>query len=323
MMNKILALSIFMFAYLSGFAQPVPAEEENIPFLVTFGKQAETSWGDDDFTQVFFFAVPSDFKKAFYIRVFDPDCGGQHDESNEGFDTYTKFSVYGGMGCITEDDAREVDPIGNWKSGNLLGSKVFSNDNKYDNQWYTFGPFNPTEGERSEKWGGNIFKVICEGVRGNDGNVYRYFMSTEPDKNVAVEGGNIFTFEYSFRMHSEPWQKSHVYPYVDDAVISLKQNNFDWDDDGYIQIVSVKSVSENVATSGDDRWSTSSYKVSDEERGTSLDIQFIKDDKLAVNNNNVVFYITNQYGELLPFYNIPIGGIPRPKGKGKLTPLNR
>lgn len=36
------------------YAQPVPASDENIPYLMTFGSKAETSWGDDDFSQTFF-----------------------------------------------------------------------------------------------------------------------------------------------------------------------------------------------------------------------------------------------------------------------------
>jgi hypothetical protein len=70
------------------FAQPVPAVEENIPFLVTFSKQAETKWGDDDYCQVFFFQVPQEFKDPVYFRVFDPDCGGQHDEINESYNSH-------------------------------------------------------------------------------------------------------------------------------------------------------------------------------------------------------------------------------------------
>ncbi len=33
-------------------AQPVPAGDENIPYLMTFGKEGATSWGDDDFSQI-------------------------------------------------------------------------------------------------------------------------------------------------------------------------------------------------------------------------------------------------------------------------------
>ena len=58
-------------------AQEVPGPDENIPFLMTFGKEGGvTSWGDDDFSQTFFFALPKDYKDPFYIRVYDPEIGG-------------------------------------------------------------------------------------------------------------------------------------------------------------------------------------------------------------------------------------------------------
>ncbi|MEZ5000438.1 MAG: hypothetical protein R2744_07635 [Bacteroidales bacterium] len=39
-------------------AQPVPAWDENIPYLMTFGKDGKNpSWGDDDFSQTFFFKI--------------------------------------------------------------------------------------------------------------------------------------------------------------------------------------------------------------------------------------------------------------------------
>ncbi|MCH2199159.1 MAG: hypothetical protein MK081_10290 [Flavobacteriales bacterium] len=304
-------------------AQSVPAEEENIPYLVTFGKNADPSWGDDDYCQTFFFSIPSDQKTPFYIRVYDPDCGGEIDEMKETFNTMTRFSVFGGKSCITDDDARLVDPIGNYKSGTLLASKTFGGQAEYDEKWYTFGPFNPVEGELSEKYGGYIFKMICEGVRGDDGNLYKYYLSNSPDANESVEGGNAFTFEYTFRLHADSWQTSHVYPYIDDAVVYLAQSNFDWDDDGYIRIYSVVSFAEELETSGDNNWARNQYTIKDEERGKSLDIQFTKDESLQINNNNVVFYVTNQYGELLPFYTVPIGGVPRYQGKAVAKPIQR
>lgn len=304
-------------------AQPVPAREENIPYLVTFGRDAETSWGDDDHAQTFFFSVPADFKDPVYFRIFDPDCTGLVDEANDDFNTMTRFSVYGGQGCITEDDSRSTDPTGKYKSGNLLASKTFGQKDIYDNSWYTFGPFNPTEGELSSKYGGYIFKLICEGIKGDDGNLYRYYMSTRNNENISVEGGNAFTFEYTFRLHADAWQTSHVYPYIDDKVISLEQSNFDWDSDGHIRIYSVATLAAPLETSGDDSWKHSTYIVKDEERGKSLDIQFTKDDYKNINNNNVVFYVRNQYGELLPFYTVPIGGIPKYQGKAAATPIRR
>ena len=89
---KILILAFFTWIadYLSRLSgQPVPGKDENIPFLVTFGKEGKTSWGDDDFNQIFFFTIPKDFKQQFYIRVFDPDCGGENDEIQGEFNTKT------------------------------------------------------------------------------------------------------------------------------------------------------------------------------------------------------------------------------------------
>ena len=61
------------------YSQPVPNVDENIPYLMTFGPQAETSWGDDDFSQAFFFFIPDEYDQPFFIRVFDPDTGGEID----------------------------------------------------------------------------------------------------------------------------------------------------------------------------------------------------------------------------------------------------
>ena len=63
--------------------------------------------------------------------------------------------------------------------------------------------------------------------------------------------------------------------------------------------------------SGESDWKTSTHTIVKEEHGTSLDIQFIKG-RTPAKNNNIVFYATNQYGEFLPFYVIPIGGVPKP-----------
>ncbi len=64
--------------------------------LVTFGPQAPTTSGGDDFTQTFFFLVPATERRPIYIRVFDPDCGGHLDARVGQFNTSTEFSLYGG-----------------------------------------------------------------------------------------------------------------------------------------------------------------------------------------------------------------------------------
>lgn len=325
-MNRIKLNIIFVFIiwfspYVS--AQSVPAKEENIPFLVTFGKEGKTSYGDDDNCQIFFFTIPKEQKKPFYIRVFDPEVGGDNDEIKGTENTLIRYSLYGGNGCITEKDARSVDPTGNYKSGNLLNVKEFRNEKQYNNNWYTFGPINPTEGEYSEQYFGYVFKLIAEGVSGDDGNLYRYFLSAAPSANIPVEGGNAFTFEYTFRLHEDATQLSHVYPYADNKVMSIKQTNFDWDNDGEIKLYSVAVIGKSLKVSGDNERVESSYTVKSLEKGSSLDIQFQKNKNRSLKNNNVVFFVTNQYGEALPFFTAPIGGVPKYQGKAVAAPKRK
>ena len=311
-MKKLIVILLVLIS-VSMFAQPVPAEDENIPFLMTFGLKAETSWGDDDYSQTFFFVIPTEYTTPIFIRVFDPDCGGEVDEINGVWDTKITYSVYGGLGCFSNEDAKGIDPIGDYKSGNLLATKTIGVNPRYDNKWYTFGPFNPTEGELNEMYGGYIFKMICEGITGDDGNMYRYFVSTSQTENKRIEGANAFAYEYSFRMHNDPNEVSHIYPYIDDRTISVEQKNFDWDRDGIIRVVSVARAGLPCKISGDDSWGQSQFKILEEEINSSLDFQFIKKKSPAVKNNNVVISVKNQYGELLPFYTIPIGGVPKYK----------
>ena len=284
--------------------QGVPSQEENIPFLVTSGKDTPKDWGDDDHVQIFFFAIPSDVTDPVYIRVFDPDVGGKHDEVKGDWDTRCRFAVVGGKGAYTHPDARSVDPKGKYDSGTLLGSKTFGVNDKYDDKWYSFGPINPIEGEvyKTGSQEFRILKVIADGMSGDDGNLYRYFMSNKADANVPLEGGKAFTFEYSFRV---PKGYCHLYPLVDKGVISIKQNNFDYDSDGWIKLVSVARKSEKMETSLDGKWAESTHKVYEAEWGNSLDIQIFS--LTEKRNNNLVLYLTNQYGESLPFYNTPIG----------------
>src|SRR5665648_134613 len=134
---KIMSFFLGCSLFLNGLSQSAPAEDENIPYLVTFGASSEKSWGDDDFCQIFFFAIPKTHSEPVYIRVFDPDTGGEIDELKGDFNTVIRFSVYGGKGAWSEEDAKSVDQTGKFESGILLDSKSFDNNSRYDQEWYT------------------------------------------------------------------------------------------------------------------------------------------------------------------------------------------
>jgi hypothetical protein len=305
-----LIISFILRAGIGLFSQQVPATEENIPYLITFGGDAQTSWGDDDFCQIFYCIIPPSQTGPVYIRVYDPGTGGALDEVKGEFNTIVNFSIYGGKDCWSDTTAQVLNKTGNYKSGYLLASKSFGIYPKYDKKWYSFGPFNPSEGKYVEKLGGRILKIVAQGISGDDGNIYKYFLSTSPVENIAVEGGNWFTYKYHFRLPDDQKQVCQIYPFVDDKTISIQVSNFDWDNDGTIRIFSVAKNGVFCDVSGDDNWVSQVFPIVEEEKNSTVEIQFIKNQSVQIRNNNVEVIVRNQYGISLPFYVVPIGGVP-------------
>lgn len=310
-MKKLLVLFIILGKVV--LSQPVPSIDEKFTYLTTFSKSADKKYGDDDFVQITFFAIPETNKTPIYIRVYDPNIGGKLDEVKSEFDSKTKFSIYGGKGAHSNKDAQAFDPKGNYKSGVLIDSKTFDGDLEYDGKWYTFGPINPSDGELQPENGGYVLKFVIEGLSGDDGNLYKMFLSKSKDDNVPVEGGNSFCYEYCFRLPETAGFTSHIYPFVSTNVIAVKINVFDYDNEGIIRTVTIAKKGEMKTSHTEGTWSTTELIVVKEEINTSIDVQFIR--KKEVKNNNVSVYITNQYNEAIPFYTIPIGGVPKYKYK--------
>lgn len=295
---------------LSGaFAQAVPNPGERIESLVTFGAQSDKHWGDDDFSQTFFFLIPEKQRDPVYIRVWDPGCGGKNDDLKGPANTITSFSLYGGAGTFSGPQARDPRPTNPVPTGRLLKSQTFGSEPQYDGTWYTFGPLNPLEGEMVEEFKGRVFKMVARGLSGNDGNLYRYFFSTSPTANVAVEGGNAFTYEYCFRLPATATKTTvHLYPFVNDKVVSIKQSNFDVDNAASLNVFSIAKNGQPAAVSGDGEWTSSVLPIAAKEHGLSLDFRLISTNPAP---NDLVFYVTDQYDTALPFFAIPLGGLPR------------
>jgi len=107
---------------------------------------------------------------------------------------------------------------------------------------------------------------------------------------------------------------------VEDGTISVRISNFDWDDDGSILVISVARPGQDVTISNEDDWAEFVLPVREEEIKTSLDFRFVKAQPL-VRNNNVVVNVRNQLGETMPFYTIPIGGVPKYRGEVEFVPI--
>ena len=307
--NKILLFTIiFQLLYIITNAQPVPSLEENIDFLVTFSKDADSTYGDDDHIQIHFVVIPTNISHSIHIKVFDPNIGGFHDQINESFNSKTKFSIYGGREAYSNKDAQSINPENNYLSGIMLKSKIFDNSPEFDNRWYTFGPFNPQEGEFSKKHNAYIFKIVVEGLEGDDGNMYRYFISSSLIQLKPVESANCFTYELCFRPKNIKNEVAHLFPFIKKNTTSIKQYNFDYDNEGNIRLTSINKKSHHLKSSGDGTWDFSKHAITQKEINTSLDIHFISSEEFA---NDITFYITNKNNQVLPIFSAPKNGFPK------------
>ena len=81
-------------------ATAVVAQEA--PLSVTYGPQASTAEGDPDYREIIFLSVPEGVQDRLFLRVFDPDSGGDHDQLyGAGEDSETQFTLFGGDGAFT------------------------------------------------------------------------------------------------------------------------------------------------------------------------------------------------------------------------------
>ncbi|WP_317899007.1 hypothetical protein [Aurantibacillus circumpalustris] len=290
------------------FAQQVPSAQENIACLVTFGINGDHSWGDDDFSQTVFFSIPKNQTTPFYIRVFDPETFGDLDEISNGWDTKIKYSIYGGKDSYYDKDARGINPIGNYKSGILIESRIFGSEAATDGKWISFGPFNPQQGELVSEFDSYVFKIVIDGLKGDDGNGYKLFLSVKNDDNIAMEGGNAFAYEYSVRLLEAKNSISHVYPYADNLITGFKIKTFGFDNDGDIKLYSSVKNGRIINTSNNKEWSIDSQPIVEKEKSKCLDLQIVKSGN---SKNNFVICVTNEYDVPVPLFSKPLGGLPR------------
>jgi hypothetical protein len=307
---KCLLLTLHIAIVLQLNAQIAPSEYENIDYLITFGKDADKKWGDDDNVQVHFFVIPKEETAPVYIRVYDPETSGKYDTKNKEFNSTTKYRILGGEGAFSTKAARNINPIKGYDKGRLILSKNFGNTTQYDGKWYSFGPINPSEGEYSKKFKGYIFKMICEGTSGDDGNAYKYALSYSKTENIPVENGNIFTYEMSFHLKSKVTSTAHIYPFIEEGIIAITQYNFDADDDLEMRLTSIARKLIPLKSSADGQWISNTLKILEKEVNTSLDLQLVKQ---SASGNDMVVHILNQYKEAVPLFSIPIGGKPKYK----------
>jgi hypothetical protein len=248
------------------FPQSFPDLNQNIPFLMLYGKDAPASLGDPDHIMDVFCLVPENRDRKVYVRIYDPQVGSDLDEITDK-ETVFRYTVLGGKGCFSMNDHYK---------GTILAEKTFGyrEDIYYTHE--TIGGFEVSQGEYDPVNKGYIFKVVIEAMKGSSGNQFTVEMSERDDYNSPVEGVTIFFYDITFRLYNDPEVVWHYYPVMTDKTKKIFLETYDMDNEGMIRVLSANRRDEISVISGDNTWLKHSFDILPGEKGNPLDIQIEK-----------------------------------------------
>lgn len=291
-MLKRMLLAVLLTVVLMGTAAPAWAQHEGM--LITYGSDAQTREGDDDFRQVVFFSVPATYSGQFFLRVFDADIGGAVDQIYGEHNTTTRFRLFGGRGAFSHTGAQGPYPVEEQLvKGTIIHDETIGIDPFRDNKWYTFATLAAIQGDRVEDRA--YFKLVVEGVSGDDGNAFNVAVSTDSRRNIAPEGLRIFTFHPTVHLPGPDVLAELPFRIPEDAA-QLGVHGFDLAGaDTRMETLYRGPIKLN--SSGQGEWAKTDVAIEAEEQGTLAALTFSGG---AEQPNDATFYITAATGETIP-----------------------
>jgi PKD repeat protein len=221
-------------------AYQVPYDYSDVKYFYVFGPEGDKLMGAEDSEQVLIIDVPAAEPGKVTIGVYDPDTGGKEDwriPFNE-WNTTCEFAVYGNK---------------------MLDKQVFGQDDTYDQQIYTFGPYDKTQGEKI----GALyrFKLVVKGLKGDDQNMFKVM--------ISPEGAESFVENITFRLLHHEGDKMYFYPEVLAGTKHIVIENYDLDKKGGSSTLQVNALSTkmriNDSKSGE--WSQTVIPIETETSG--------------------------------------------------------
>jgi PKD repeat protein len=270
------------------------AESLDIPLLVTYGSQASTAEGDHDYREVIFLRVPDAIEEPLYLRIFDPEVGGEHDLIyGSKPDTRSRFSLYGGSGAAG-GTVEAPEPISNEElaAGELLADAVFGEDAFLDNRWHTFAKVTADQGDHVGT--SRVFRLVVSGLEGNDANLFSVALSLRDRRTLEPAGLEVFTYAPTVRIPDNKHQTELTFT-VPDTSDTLIIRNFDAAG-GSVQFVSsLRSVA--LPASMQDEWREGEVTILPDERGKPAAVVLSGGTEIP---NDVTVTVSDRDGEAIP-----------------------
>ena len=254
-------------ALLSGllFASPATSQSDEeasgpAPLLVVFGPAAPQSEGDHDWRQFIRFSVPEDAGR-FFVRVFDPDVGGAHDEFLRGFGTETRFTLYGADATATlfrDPDGAIQEAV----EGRSLETVTYGESPAADGRWNTLFAADAAQGRVVD--GRREFVLAVEGVEGADGNVFEVAVTIPDGSNEPPAGLRLYSYLPTFQV-AQKGQLTELRFDIPEEAEALAIENFDSAGGRVNYDGEFRSVP--LAASGKSEWVRAVVPLEAEERG--------------------------------------------------------
>ncbi|MBN1208564.1 MAG: PKD domain-containing protein [Myxococcaceae bacterium] len=166
---------------------------------VTFGPTASATEGAPAPHQVLLLELPAELASPAFLRLFDADCGGGHDAPTGPFDTRTRFALYGGRAAASAPSLRTRQPTAeDLAAGTLLAELEVGDEPARNDRWTVLARLSPEQGERE----GDVvrFKLVVQGVRGDDGNVFLAELSASEARSEPVPGARLLAYAPSLHL---------------------------------------------------------------------------------------------------------------------------
>lgn len=285
---------LFLLMTISFLAGESIYAQDNV-LLVTYGPTAPTREGDDDFKQIIFFKVPQNIKDSLYLRIFDADNGGLVDSPFDKFDTETRFSFYGGSGAFSKSSlSRQNADSADLYAGTIIADGKFGVDPFLDNKWFNFANFAAQQGELID--GFYYFKLVVEGVSGNDGNLFDVTVSRQDKRNILPQGVEIFSYTPTLRLPGKGIfaEMKFLVPENSPEIII---KNFDLAG-GKVAVETPFRSNLSVVSSAQDVWAESSILFEERELGLYSALKFEGGGEIP---NDATFHLVSKQGKAIPF----------------------
>ncbi len=308
--NVALAGSIMVASVLG--ANPAAANDE--PLLVTYGKLAPTAEGDHDHRQVIYISIDEDRTQPVYIRIFDPDTSGAFDTPLGAWDdSTTEFAIYGGEGAYSVPASFDTAEA---PGGEVLVREAFGARRALDGTWVLLAALDPADGDLVHDR--RIFRLVVDGIRGDDGNVYDVAASTRADANRKPADVEMFSFLPTVRVPDDDLLTELRF-IVPGQARDLTIHNFDASGAEVAFETPFRTVT--LPSSDQDTWVGADVPLRAGDRGRLAAITVRRGDEIP---NDVTLYAADSNGQLLPI-ELPAHRWPqnrRPSAEVSLNPLS-